>query len=46
MVIYTEFTLATNFATAAALSVLLGMVTWAALALARIFGGGSVAAAG
>jgi len=44
MVIYTEFTLATNFATAAALSVLLGVVTWAALALARVFGGGSVAA--
>jgi putative spermidine/putrescine transport system permease protein len=44
MVIYTEFTLATNFATAAALSVLLGTVTWAALAIARIFGGGSVAA--
>jgi len=44
MVIYTEFTLATNFATAAALSVLLGVVTWAARALARVFGGGSVAA--
>ncbi|WP_338146331.1 ABC transporter permease [Neoroseomonas alkaliterrae] len=44
MVIYTEFTLATNFATAAALSVLLGVVTWLALAIARIFGGGSVAA--
>ena len=44
MVIYTEFTLATNFAAAAALSVLLGVVTWAALAVARIFGGGSVAA--
>jgi putative spermidine/putrescine transport system permease protein len=44
MVIYTEFTLATNFATAAALSVLLGTVTWVALAIARVFGGGSVAA--
>jgi putative spermidine/putrescine transport system permease protein len=44
MVIYTEFTLATNFATAAALSVLLGVVTWIALAIARLFGGGSVAA--
>jgi putative spermidine/putrescine transport system permease protein len=44
MVIYTEFTLATNFATAAALSVLLGVVTWIALAVARLFGGGSVAA--
>lgn len=44
MVIYTEFTLATNFSVAAALSVLLGTVTWAALATARLFGGGSVAA--
>jgi putative spermidine/putrescine transport system permease protein len=44
MVIYTEFTLATNFAAAAALSVLLGTVTWVALAIARVFGGGSVAA--
>lgn len=44
MVIYTEFTLATNFSVAAALSVLLGVVTWLALALARVLGGGSVAA--
>lgn len=44
MVIYTQFTLATNFSVAAALSVLLGVATWAALALARVFGGGSVAA--
>jgi len=46
MVIYTEFTLATNFAAAAALSVLLGTVTWAALVVARMSGGGSVAAQG
>ena len=44
MVIYTEFTLATNFSVAAALSVLLGVVTWIALAVARVFGGGGVAA--
>lgn len=44
MVIYTEFTLATNFSVAAALSVLLGVVTWIALAIARVFGGGNVAA--
>ena len=35
MVIYTEFTLATNASMAAALSIVLGLVTWAALALAR-----------
>lgn len=35
MLIYTEFTLATNLGVAAALSVLLGTVTWAVLALAR-----------
>ena len=44
MVIYTEFTLATNFSVAAALSVLLGVVTWVALAVARVFGGNNVAA--
>jgi putative spermidine/putrescine transport system permease protein len=44
MVIYTEFTLATNFSAAAALSVVLGVATWLALAVARIFGGGNVAA--
>lgn len=46
MLIYTEFTLQANFATAAALSIVLGLVTWAALLLARAFGGARVAAAG
>lgn len=46
MLIYTEFTLATNLATAAALSVGLGLVTWAILALARGYGGNTVAASG
>jgi putative spermidine/putrescine transport system permease protein len=46
MLIYTEFTLSANFAIAAALSVGLGLVTWAILALARCFGGNTVAAAG
>lgn len=46
MVIYTEFTLQANFATAASLSVVLGLVTWAVLALARTFAGTTVAAAG
>jgi putative spermidine/putrescine transport system permease protein len=46
MLIYTEFTLSANFAMSAALSVGLGLVTWAILALARTFGGNTVAAAG
>jgi len=46
MVIYTEFTLQANIAVAAALSFLLGAVTWAVLALARQAAGSSVAAAG
>jgi putative spermidine/putrescine transport system permease protein len=46
MLIYTEFTLAANFATSAALSVGLGVITWFILALARSFSGGAVAAAG
>ncbi len=46
MVIYTEFTLNANVAMAAALSIVLGLITWLALALARTFGGTSVAAAG
>ena len=46
MVIYTEFTLQANFAAAGSLSIVLGLVTWAVLALARSFGGSSVAAAG
>lgn len=46
MVIYSEFTLATNASMAAALSLALGLVTWAALALARLGSGATVAAAG
>jgi putative spermidine/putrescine transport system permease protein len=46
MQIYAEFTLSANIAMAAALSVGLGLVTWAILALARSYGGTSVAAAG
>lgn len=46
MLIYTEFTLSANIAMSAALSVGLGFVAWAALALARQAAGGSVAAAG
>jgi putative spermidine/putrescine transport system permease protein len=46
MLIYTEFTLSANIAMAAALSVGLGLVTWAVLALARMYGGNTVAAAG
>jgi putative spermidine/putrescine transport system permease protein len=46
MLIYTEFTLAANFSTSAALSVGLGFIAWAMLAVARSFSGGTVAAAG
>ncbi|MBJ3774422.1 ABC transporter permease [Acuticoccus mangrovi] len=46
MLIYTEFTLRANFATAAALSIVLGLVTWAVLAVARSLAGTTVAAAG
>jgi putative spermidine/putrescine transport system permease protein len=46
MLIYTEFTLAANFSTSAALSVGLGIITWLILALARSFSGSAVAAAG
>ncbi len=46
MLIYTEFTLAANFATAASLSVGLGLISWAILALARALSGGTVAATG
>jgi putative spermidine/putrescine transport system permease protein len=46
MVIYAEFTVSANIAVAAALSFLLGAVTWAVLALARTAAGGTVAAAG
>ena len=46
MLIYTEFTLSANIAMAAALSVGLGLVAWAAIALARSFAGATNAAAG
>ncbi len=46
MVIYPEFTLSANIAMAAALSFVLGAVTWLVLALARTFAGSTVAAAG
>ena len=46
MVVYTEFTLMANVATAAALSVILGLVTWALLLAARSFAGATVAAGG
>src|SRR4030081_2084799 len=46
MLIYTEFTLAANFSTSAALSVGLGIITWFILAIARSFSGSAVAAAG
>ncbi len=43
--IYTEFTNYANFSIAAALSIVLGVITWAALALARSLAGGTVSAA-
>jgi putative spermidine/putrescine transport system permease protein len=46
MVIYTEFTLQANVATAAALSFVLGALTWAVLATVRTAAGATVAAAG
>lgn len=46
MTIYTEFTLQANFAMAASLSVILGVITWLALSLARSLTGAAVAAAG
>lgn len=46
MLIYTEFTLAANFSISAALSIGLGLIAWAILALARSFSGSAVAAAG
>jgi putative spermidine/putrescine transport system permease protein len=45
MTIYTEFTLQANIAMAAALSFVLGLITWIALALARNVTGNTVAAA-
>jgi putative spermidine/putrescine transport system permease protein len=44
MTIYTEFTLNANMMTAAGLSIVLGIVTWAVLALARSVSGSAVAA--
>lgn len=46
MVIYTEFTLQANIAVAAALSFVLGAITWAVLIAARSAAGGTIAAAG
>lgn len=43
--IYTEFTNYANFSLAAALSLVLGLITWAALAFARSLAGSTVAAA-
>jgi len=44
--IYNEFTNYANFSMAASLSIVLGLITWAALALARSLAGAGVAAAG
>ncbi|MBC8721586.1 ABC transporter permease [Paraburkholderia sp. 31.1] len=44
MTIYTEFTLNANMVTAAGLSIVLGIVTWAVLATARSASGSGVAA--
>lgn len=46
IVIYTEFTLSANIAMASALSILLGLITWGALYLARTAAGGTLAASG
>ncbi len=46
MTIYTEFTLNANIAMAAALSIVLGLITWAALTVSRSLAGSSVGAAG
>lgn len=43
--IYSEFTNYANFSLAAALSIVLGLITWMALALARSIAGSTVAAA-
>jgi putative spermidine/putrescine transport system permease protein len=45
MTIYNEFTLNANIAVASALSVVLGLITWVVLALARTLTGAGVAAA-
>jgi putative spermidine/putrescine transport system permease protein len=46
LTIYNEFTNYANFSMAAALSIVLGLITWAALAAARSLAGAGVAAAG
>ena len=46
IVIYTEFTLSANIAMASALSILLGLITWGVLYLARTAAGGTLAASG
>jgi putative spermidine/putrescine transport system permease protein len=46
MVIYTEFTLSANIAMASALSILLGLVTWVMLLVARSISGADVAGGG
>ncbi|WP_234731216.1 ABC transporter permease [Acidocella facilis] len=46
MMIYTDFTLTTDLSSVAALSLLLGLVSWAALFLARSLTGAGVAASG
>lgn len=46
MTIYTEFTLRANIATAAALSIVLGLITWLVLNITRSLAGSTVAAAG
>jgi putative spermidine/putrescine transport system permease protein len=46
LTIYNEFTNYANFPMAAALSIVLGLITWAALAAARQLAGAGVAAAG
>ena len=46
MVIYTEFTLRANIAMAAALSIVLGVITWLVLNVSRSLAGSTVAAAG
>ena len=46
MTIYTEFTLRANIVTAAALSIVLGIITWFVLNIARSLAGSTVSAAG
>ncbi|GLQ06864.1 ABC transporter permease [Sneathiella chinensis] len=46
MTIYTEFTLNANIAGAASLSIVLGVITWIALFIARSLSGNTTAAAG